>query len=327
MSSHIDFATTDFKSHIVNNIIKPNYIVEIQDSTENRMMWKKRGMRLETCSKFFIGLGGIISFSSGFYNYPTLSFISGAISTVSLVLLQYANFSYKESKKATSDLNILLDNIGIKKVPELNTTTQDNNEILSKGMPVKQPTEGGSGYTVKVEQPVLYSNPLLHSDQSEEYKNRLKYEDYCETNQFDEVLKMHKEQNFTLTELVIQQSARHKNFEFFKLFISMNIPITGYDILFTIASAGKAYTQLFFENNYTWNFKLKKNQVSPILGAILSNDLENCKLIQQHCGKVWMIDSCEEVRQAYKNKNNEIIKFCIENGALTSDEYGDYTVS
>jgi hypothetical protein len=50
----IDFANTDFKTHIVNNIIKPNYIDEIHDSTENRTMWKKRAMRFETCIEAII---------------------------------------------------------------------------------------------------------------------------------------------------------------------------------------------------------------------------------------------------------------------------------
>ena len=146
----INFESLDFKSHIVNTIIKPNYIEEIKYSTANRVNWKKRAMRLETCSKLFIGVGGIVSFSSGFYGYPTLSFISGAISTISLVLLQYANFSYKESKKATTDLNILLDNIGIKKVPELSTASQETDMHPSPNT-TKQPspntTNFGTGYT------------------------------------------------------------------------------------------------------------------------------------------------------------------------------------
>ena len=175
----IDFANTDFKTHIVNNIIKPNYIDEIHDSTENRTMWKKRAMRFETCSKMFIGVGSIMSFASGVYGYQTLSFVSGAISTISLVFLQYANFSYKESKKATSDLNILLDNIGIKKVPELNNTTQEDG--MTKQSPSTPPLQGGSGYTIRApkevsenEEPVEetlqepleeHKNPILQEEQ------------------------------------------------------------------------------------------------------------------------------------------------------------------
>ena len=162
----IDFANTDFKTHIVNNIIKPNYIDEIHDSTENRTMWKKRAMRFETCSKLFIGVGSIMSFASGVYGYQTLSFVSGAISTISLVFLQYANFSYKESKKATSDLNILLDNIGIKKVPELNTTVQDD------GMTKQSPLQGGSGYTIKAPKQEVSENEEV----VEEHKNPIQEE-------------------------------------------------------------------------------------------------------------------------------------------------------
>lgn len=34
ISNTMDYATTNFKTHIINNIIKPNYINEINDSTK-----------------------------------------------------------------------------------------------------------------------------------------------------------------------------------------------------------------------------------------------------------------------------------------------------
>jgi hypothetical protein len=106
-----------------------------------------------------------MSFASGVYGYQTLSFVSGAISTISLVFLQYANFSYKESKKATSDLNILLDNIGIKKVPELNNTTQED-MMMSKQGPSSPSIQSGSGYS-----PEAPKKPK--KDPLEEYENPL----------------------------------------------------------------------------------------------------------------------------------------------------------
>ena len=69
-------------------------------------------------SKIFIGIGSILSFSAGVYDSKELSFISGTISVVSMVLLQYATFSYRESGKSTQELNVLLDSIGIKKLPK-----------------------------------------------------------------------------------------------------------------------------------------------------------------------------------------------------------------
>lgn len=322
----IDFGSTDFKAHIVNNIIKPNYLEEIKDFTNNRNVWRKRAMRLETCSKLFIGVGGIISFSSGFYGYPTLSFISGAISTISLVLLQYANFSYKESKKATTDLNILLDNIGIKKIPELNTNTQDNDVMMNNSKQTsKSPSSPepytqtyGSGYTVKSPSPlkqeeeVNIDNPLSYTE-TEEYKQRIKYEECCNLKKFDEIKKMHEEENFKLTDLVLQETANSKNLEMFTYFISKIQGITCYDTLFWVAKAGLDFTQEYFKGDRKWEFVLKKGQLSPLLGAVLSGDINNLKLVFEKCGEgVW---SGEELKAARKLKNEEIIKFCEENGA------------
>ena len=162
----VDYATIDFKDHIVNNIIKPGYKKEIEDYSYNRVMWKKRGMRFETCSKIFIGFGSIASFAAGVYGYQTLSLVSGAISTISLVFLQYANFSYKESKKCHHDLNNLLENIGIKKLPELSSGTQDdNNGVMMKNASVKSPVQG-SGYTVV--SPYKYEQNPIQSELNKE---------------------------------------------------------------------------------------------------------------------------------------------------------------
>ena len=306
----IDFNTTDFKTHIVNNIIKPNYINEIHDSTKHRSMWKKRAMRFETCSKMFIGIGSILSFSSGVYGYQTLSFVSGAVSTLSLVLLQYANFSYKESKKATSDLNILLDNIGIKKVPELNTTVQDDG-MMSKQVPSQGGyTVTGSGYSPeapkKPKKDILeeYENPL-QQDQTEEFKNRLKYEQLCQSDNFEELKKMHEDINYPLTELVLIKSAKAKNLEMFKYFLTTGIQYSNWDTLFYIAQSGLDYIKAFFEDG-EWKFTLKEGETrTPLLGAVISNDIEAVKYMYE---KVPLIKGME-LEVAVKNKNKEIIEF------------------
>jgi hypothetical protein len=307
----IDFANTDFKAHIVNNIIKPNYITEIHDSTENRTMWKKRAMRFETCSKLFIGVGSIMSFASGVYGYQTLSFVSGAISTISLVFLQYANFSYKESKKATSDLNILLDNIGIKKVPELNNTTQED-MMMSKQAPPSQGgyTVGGSGYSPEAlkkpkKDPLEeYENPL-QQDQTEEFKNRLKYEQLCQSDNFEELKKMHEDINYPLTELVLIKSAKAKNLEMFKYFLATGIPRNNWDTLFYIAQSGLDYIKAFFENG-EWTFTLKEGETkTPLLGAVISNDIEAVKYMYEKAPLM----KVKEIELSEKNKNKEIIEF------------------
>ncbi len=301
----IDFNTTDFKSHIVNTIIKPNYIDEIHDSTKHRTMWKKRAMRFETCSKMFIGIGSITSFASGVYGYQTLSFISGAISTLSLVLLQYANFSYKESKKATSDLNILLDNIGIKKVPELNNTTQDEQPMLK--VSPQRPIQG-SGYTI-----MNTNTPKMSEkeDNYEEYKNpinnKYKYEELCAQNKFEEIKKMHEEDNFPLTELVLVKSATTKNLEMFKYFLSTTISDINWDTIFYISLSGIEYIKAFYESEkYVINLSsIKGALLSPLRGAIISNEIESVKYIYDK----YKIIEDSDLKEAEKINNKEIIDF------------------
>ena len=122
----IDTTSPDWRKEIVDMIIKKNYVKEIEDFIETRRKWKKHGRNFETGSKIFIGIGSILSFASGVYDNKELSFIAGAISVISMVLLQYATFSYRESSKSTQDLNVLLDSIGIKKIPEMNATLQSD---------------------------------------------------------------------------------------------------------------------------------------------------------------------------------------------------------
>jgi hypothetical protein len=315
----IDFNTTDFKSHIVNTIIKPNYIDEIHDSTENRTMWKKRAMRFETCSKLFIGVGSIMSFASGVYGYQTLSFVSGAISTISLVFLQYANFSYKESKKATSDLNILLDNIGIKKVPELNTATQDEQPMFKSVSPPQQQTPNqGSGYTImntniktnpntpriseKEDNYEEYKNPI-----NEEHKKRIKYEELCYQNKFEEIKRMYEEDNFPLTELVLVKAAKEKNLEMFKYFLSTTISEINWDTIFYITLSGIEYIKAFYESDkYVIDLSSVKGAlISPLRGAIMSNDIESVKYIYE---KYHIIEE-KDLKEAETLNNKEIIEF------------------
>ena len=136
----------DWRKEIVNSIIKPNYVKEIKDFISNRIKWKKRGRSFETGSKIFIGIGSILSFSAGVYDSKELSFISGTISVVSMVLLQYATFSYRESGKSTQELNVLLDSIGIKKLPEINTTVQDNGNTPPLQQPIRKEVREWNNY-------------------------------------------------------------------------------------------------------------------------------------------------------------------------------------
>lgn len=300
----VDYATIDFKEHIVNNIIKPGYKKEIEDYSYNRVMWKKRGMRFETTSKIFIGFGSIASFAAGVYGYQTLSFVSGAISTISLVFLQYANFSYKESKKCHVDLNNLLENIGIKKLPELSSGTQDDGIMMSKK--ASSPVQG-TGYTVKSQ---YISNPI-----NEEYEKELLMADVIKANDLEKVKTLHEVDKIDIPITIFINSIYNKNMEMFKYALEKKVEDT-YDTLSTIIkSGGMEYTKAYFEGGYIYKHTLYPNEATPLFEAVCSNDIELVKYVYEKC-PIWMRGKAGEVEEARRNRNKEIEEFCIANGAL-----------
>ena len=237
ISNTMDYATTNFKTHIINNIIKPNYINEIKDSTKYRNLWKKRGMRLETCSKFFIGLGSIMSFASGVYGYQTLSFVAGAISTISLVLLQYSNFAYKESKKATQDLNLLLDNLGIKKVPELNANVQDESNV--KDISSKEKSNLGMSFV---------NNPLSINKTPIDMINAIT------NNNLDEIIRLHEIEKIEIPSIIFIDSILNNNMDMFKYALYKNVKQT-VDTLNSIIKYGNIlFIKEYFNSGYTYDF-------------------------------------------------------------------------
>lgn len=308
----VDYATIDFKEHIVNNIIKPGYKKEIEDYSYNRVMWKKRGMRFETTSKIFIGFGSIASFAAGVYGYQTLSFVSGAISTISLVFLQYANFSYKESKKCHNDLNNLLENIGIKKLPELSAGTQDDGGIMMKGS-IKPPTQG-TGYSVKYPASYYQSNPI-----NEQYEKEALIADAIKANDLEKVKTLHEVDKIDIPSIIFINSVYNKNIEMFKYALEKKVEDT-YDTLpVIINSGGMEYTKAYFEGGYTYKHTLYPNEKTPLYEAVSRNDIELVKYVYEKC-PIWMRGKAGEVEEARRNKNKEIEDFCIANGALKSDE-------
>jgi hypothetical protein len=118
----------DVKVHIVKEFIEPMYINDVKTAINEKKCWKITGQLFETISKVLVAIGGIISFSSGYYGDPTLGFVAGAVSTVSLAMLQFSSFSYGENKKQSSELNLLLTKLDIDTIPEFNRDVSINDD-------------------------------------------------------------------------------------------------------------------------------------------------------------------------------------------------------
>lgn len=119
-NNHIDHSiSNEIKIKIVRELVEPSYIDDIKEILKGKKCWRITGQVFETISKIFVAVGSIMSFSSGYYNIPLLSFLSGSISTMSLAILQFSSFSYRENKKQGQELNTLLQKLKLDTMPVL----------------------------------------------------------------------------------------------------------------------------------------------------------------------------------------------------------------
>jgi hypothetical protein len=127
------------KQDILVNLIEPSYRNDIKSNLRLKKVFKKMGLTFESLSKFFVGIASVTSFASGIYKYEILAFLAGTASVVSLVLLQYSSYSYRESKKINAEVNTLLTSLNITNI--IDTTASDNSSdrgTLEPGSPTKK---------------------------------------------------------------------------------------------------------------------------------------------------------------------------------------------
>lgn len=124
-----DLAVSDtLKIYIVKKLIEPSYKTDIEDMIHGKRCWKLAGHIFETISKILVAIGCIFSFSSGYFSNNELSFIAGSISTISLAMLQISSFAYKENKRQTYELNILLQKLNIDTIPDINMESDKDSD-------------------------------------------------------------------------------------------------------------------------------------------------------------------------------------------------------
>lgn len=354
-NSEIDTTSPDWRKEIVDKIVKKNYVKEINDFIQNRRRWKKHGRNFETGSKIFIGIGSILSFASGVYDSKELSFAAGAISVISMVLLQYATFSYRESSKSTQDLNILLDSIGIKKIPEMNATLQSDDihhrpptqTTNSQQNPDPMITTPNSGMSIQAsdfrKQNGISEPEEQMSNISESEENQLEYLNVYKT--VEENMKIAREYlvrnpSVKYPHYWISYICKKKDFNNFKEMIKHGIEVNQHTII-DIIIAGLEYVKEFVDNNYSFisntldeyciNIKgkeviiqVKEGETTALLGGVLSGDINTLKYVYSIIGDKWLQTEAYELRYARQQENKEILLFCIKNGAKNEPYQENY---
>jgi hypothetical protein len=136
---HTIKVSEEIKKEIFSNV-ENSYKIDINEMINSKTCWRRTGLTFETLSKITVAIGGVLSFSSGYFGSNMLSFISGSVSVLSLSFLQFGTFGFKQSKKKSHDLNILLKKLDLDTVPiiddEQGVLTSGNNKSInnSKGI-------------------------------------------------------------------------------------------------------------------------------------------------------------------------------------------------
>lgn len=130
-------------NRILTKYIEPAYEGDVQQSLGLRNTFKRLGIGFEAASKIFVGVSSVLSFASGIYKNQVLSFVGGTTSVISLVFLQFASYSYKESKQSTEELNIILEKLNIEGVSDLNNVSKETVITINDSDPVSVNRGGG----------------------------------------------------------------------------------------------------------------------------------------------------------------------------------------
>lgn len=160
-----DFKIRDaIKVQIVQELIEPYYIQDIKSKIRGKKCWKRTAQIFETVSKILVAVGGIISYSSGYYKDETLSFFAGTISTLSLATLQFASFAYLENKKQGQELNVLLKKLDLDIVP-----------IVEQQVPSSQhpPSLIDESFSRKLKRALRIPDSIIIKEEDEEEKKNM----------------------------------------------------------------------------------------------------------------------------------------------------------
>lgn len=121
--SRIRAHTAKLVASEVRDMIAKAYRGEVQSMIRWRDIWKHVGDGCEATAKCLAGAGAVLAFAaSSIRDSKTadiLSFASGSVGTLGLVLMTYSAYASRESRQRTMELNNILDSIGVTPLPNI----------------------------------------------------------------------------------------------------------------------------------------------------------------------------------------------------------------
>lgn len=108
------------------NKINKQYYDTVNYNMFTNRCWNVTSNLTEALGNILIGLSAILAFATGFFDIMLLSFISGCLATIAMVLLKFSSYSKNESSERLAKINKILEELGIEDIVDVNQV--QNNE-------------------------------------------------------------------------------------------------------------------------------------------------------------------------------------------------------
>jgi hypothetical protein len=124
----LPIVSTEEVTKIRKDLVEESIYNDIKYNIRSKSRWKFIGDLTETIAHLFMLAGSVLAFATGSFNIINLSFASGSCGILSLSLLRFSSYAMKESSERTVQVNMLLEKIGISKLPDItiNPTTRNS---------------------------------------------------------------------------------------------------------------------------------------------------------------------------------------------------------
>ena len=127
MLHEVIHVSDDLRMELMDSYIEPFYRNMVEKTLKAKVFWRQSGITMDTLSKALIAVGGILSFSTNYFEDHSgpISLVSGSVSCVSLATIQFAAYCFKEHSRQSKELNAILKRLKIETIPILNRTTSE----------------------------------------------------------------------------------------------------------------------------------------------------------------------------------------------------------
>lgn len=112
----------------IRKYVNKRYFDDIKWNLRSGSCWQFNSNIFEALGHILLGLGAILSFSTGFFDYMLLSFIAGCVTTSAMVCLKFSSYASGESSQRIDRANLICKELGIKDVVDTNDATDDTSD-------------------------------------------------------------------------------------------------------------------------------------------------------------------------------------------------------